>query len=270
MLLNIFKAGKFELKFLQKTYIMGILNVTPDSFSDGGKFNSTEKAFKRAFEMQEQGADIIDIGGQSTRPGYKAISAEEELDRIYDIVKILAKELKIPISVDTFYSEVAKEVLSLGVSIINDVGGFKDDMFDAVKDSNCGCIIMHSNQGKNIKEFFIKKKNEALDLGIDENRLCFDPGIGFSKTYEENLDILNNFDKICIKGNAMLIAASRKRCIGEPCGNPKFEDRDDGTTAAHTIAITKGANIVRVHNINKAVQASKVTDAIIGRKLWIR
>ena len=108
MLLNIFKAGKFELKFLQKTYIMGILNVTPDSFSDGGKFNSTEKAVKRAFEMQEQGADIIDIGGQSTRPGYKAISAEEELDRIYDIVKILAKELKIPISVDTFIVKLQK------------------------------------------------------------------------------------------------------------------------------------------------------------------
>ena len=262
-ILKIFKAGKYELELSKKTYIMGILNVTPDSFSDGGMWNNTDKAVKRAIEMVAQGADIIDVGGQSTRPGHTIITAEEELDRIYDVVKILTDELDVPISVDTYYSDVAKEVLSLGVSIINDVKGFEKEMLKVASESDCGCIVMHSNQGKDIKQFFERKKTEALDFGIESKRLCFDPGIGFSKLYEENLSILNNFDKICIDDCAMMIAASRKRCIGTPCGDPEFKDRDAGTIAAHTIAISKGADIIRVHNIDKAVQAAKVTDAII-------
>lgn len=264
--MRIFKAGKYELELSKKTYVMGILNITPDSFSDGGMWNSTEKAIKRAIEMVNQGADIIDIGGQSTRPGYIKITAEEELNRIYDTVKKLVNELKVPISVDTYYSEVAKEVLDLGVSIINDVSGFESDMFKVVSNSDCGCIVMHSNQGNNIKEFFKYKKRESINFGIDSRRLCFDPGIGFFKSYEENLNILRNFDKICIDDCAMLIAASRKRCIGASCGNPDFKDRDAGTIAAHTIAIAKGADIIRVHNIDKAVQAAKVADAIVRRK----
>ena len=172
-----FKAGKYEFELSKKTYIMGILNITPDSFSDGGMWNSTEKAIKRAIEMVNQGADIIDIGGQSTRPGYIKITAEEELNRIYDTVKKLVNELNVPISVDTYYSEVAKEVLDLGVSIINDVSGFESDMFKVVSNSDCGCIVMHSNQGNNIKEFFKCKKRESINFGIDSRRLCFDPGI---------------------------------------------------------------------------------------------
>lgn len=264
--MKIFKAGNYELNLSEKTYVMGILNLTPDSFSDGGKWNSVDKAVKRAIEMQNQGADIIDIGGQSTRPGYTKITAEQELERIYDTIKILCHELSVPISVDTFYSEVAKEILDLGADIINDVSGFNYDMFEVVKNYYCGCIVMHSNQGNDIKDFFETKKSEALNFGINKERLCFDPGIGFSKTYEENLNIIKNFDKICIDDCAMLVAASRKRCIGAPCGNPEFENRDEGTIAAHTIATIKGANIIRVHNVIKAVQAAKVTDAIIRGK----
>lgn len=267
--MKIFRAGDYELNLSEKTYVMGILNLTPDSFSDGGKWNSVDKAVKRAIEMQNQGADIIDIGGQSTRPGHKKITAEQELERIYDTIKILCDELRVPVSVDTFYSGVAREVLELGVDIINDVSGFNYDMFEVVKNYGCGCIIMHSNQNGGvggIKEFFETKKTEAFSFGIDKKRLCFDPGIGFFKTYEENLDIIKNFDKICLDDCAMLIAASRKRCIGTPCGNPEFKNCDEGTIAAHTIATIKGANIIRVHNVIKAVQAAKVTDAIIRGK----
>lgn len=264
--MRIFKAGKYDLKLSEKTYIMGILNVTPDSFSDGGMWNSTDKAVKRAVEMVKQGADIIDVGGQSTRPGHTRITAREELSRIYNVVKILTAELDVPISVDTYYSEVAKEVLNLGVSIINDVSGFEKGMLEAVSGSDCGCIVMYSNHGSNIKGFFEYKKREAMNFGIDSKRLCFDPGIGFSKSYKENLSILRDFDKVCIDDCAMLIAASRKRCIGTPCGNPEFKDRDAGTIAAHTIAISKGADIIRVHNIDKAVQAARVADAIIRGK----
>lgn len=264
--MNIFKAGEYELPLGEKTYIMGILNVTPDSFSDGGKWFSPEKAIEHALEMQMDGADIIDIGAQSTRPGYKRISSDEELERLRPILKALRGRINVPISVDTFYPEVAKEALEYGVNIINDVNGFKDEkMIDLVSKSHCGCIIMHDGSKSLMKKFFSEQLGKFLRRNISKNRICFDPGIGFGKTYEENLDIINSLNEYLVDGVAMLVGASRKRVIGISCGNPPFEKRMPGTIAAHTISIVNGADIIRVHDVKQAVQAGKVADAILRR-----
>lgn len=259
-----FNIGKYNLPLGERTYIMGILNVTPDSFSDGGKWNNKESALKHALKMIEDGADIIDIGAQSTRPGYIEISAKEELDRLLPILENILLNVDVPISVDTFYPEVAKEALKLGVSIINDVKGFKDSaMFDVMKNFNCGGIIMHDGPNDNMLDFFKNTMENLKQYKIDKSRICFDPGIGFGKSYEENLYTIKNLRNLKIKGTTMLVGASRKRVIGRPCGDPPFSERVWGTIAAHTLAIVNGADIVRVHDIKEAVQAARVTDAIL-------
>lgn len=264
--MSIFKAGKYELPLGKKTYVMGILNVTPDSFSDGDEWFSPKKAVEHALEMQTDGADIIDIGAQSTRPGYTKVSPEEELKRLVPVLKALNGKVNVPVSVDTFYPEVAKEALKHGVSIINDVNGFKDEkMIDVASISNCGCIVMHDGDSSLMKSFFETQLNKLISNNISKDRVCFDPGIGFGKTYEENLDVINNLKEYLVNGIAMLIGASRKRMIGIPCGDPPFKMRMPGTIAAHTISIANGADIVRVHDVKPAVQACKVADAILRR-----
>ncbi len=260
----VFKAGTHEFILGKRTYIMGILNVTPDSFSDGGDWNSPSKALERALEIERQGADIIDIGAQSTRPGYTQISAEEEINRLAPILEILKGKLNIPISIDTFYPDVALEAVKYGISIINDVKGFQDEqMFKVLSNSDCGCIIMHDGKSDDMKEFFELKLKLVDKYGISHERICLDPGIGFGKSHEENLYVLGNLRRFKIDDIAMLVGASRKRVIGIPCSNPDFKDRMPGTIAAHTIAAINGADIIRVHDVKEAVQASKVTDAII-------
>lgn len=260
---------------LDKTRIMGILNCTPDSFSDGGKYMDSEAAVIRGREMIMQGADIIDIGGQSTRPGYETISAEEEWLRIEDVVMALSDEAVV--SVDTFYPEVAKLALDAGAKIINDISGFGEEMMRTVAESGCGCIVMHNKAFESgteetvesedilqeLKNFFLKKVIQAEKWGIDEGRLCFDPGIGFGKSYQDNLRLIANVDKTRLPGIAYLMAASRKRVIGKASGSSDFDKRMPGTIAAHTIAAMKGANILRVHDVKEAVQAAKVTDVLL-------
>lgn len=259
-----FRAGKFCMPLSKKTYVMGILNVTPDSFSDGGLWDKPEEALERALLMEREGADLLDIGAQSTRPGYTAVSQEEELKRLLPVLECLKDQISIPISVDTFYPTVAKEALQYGVNIINDVTGFQeDDMMRVAAESDCGCIIMHDKGGAVLKPYFIERLRIAERFGIQSDRICFDPGIGFSKTYEENLFLLKNLSECCVPGCAMLVGASRKRVIGQPCGNPPFQERMPGTIAAHTIAICGGADIIRVHDVKESVQAVKVTDAIL-------
>lgn len=267
--MNIFRAQNYKMELGVKSYVMGVLNVTPDSFSDGGNWYNTDLAIKRAFEIQAQGADILDIGAQSTRPEFTKISSSEELKRLIPVLEGIKGKLRIPISVDTFYPEVAAEALGLGADIINDVTGFKnDDMLRTVSESDCGIIIMH-NYGKigDIVKFFQIQKEKANKFGIHSNRICFDPGIGFGKTYEENLFILRNLPKFKIKDNALLIGASRKRVIGRSCGNPPFKDRVAGTIAAHSVALFNGADIVRVHDVVEGVQAAKVISKINNIKL---
>jgi len=253
-----------------RTLVMGILNVTPDSFSDGGKFFDVSSAIKHAEEMIKDGADIIDIGGQSTRPGFTKISDTEELERIAPIVETLVKTVNIPISIDTFYPSVAEECAKLGATIINDTTGFTDSTMIAVAAKyKCGCIVMHNiniekaDAVSSVREFFLDRINALKDAGIDDNKICLDPGIGFGKTNEQNLELISNFDEVCVPPYLMMIAASRKRVIGSCCNNPPFEDRLAGTIAAHTATILRGAGIIRVHDVYEGVQAARMADAIM-------
>ena len=253
---------------LTRTYVMGILNVTPDSFSDGGKYWDPEKAVAHALEMERDGADIIDVGGQSTRPGYTAVSPEEEWARIKEVLPHLIKDTHLAISVDTFYPQVAEKALAQGAHIINDVSGFGDGMLRAVAGSGCGCIVMHPKGAESgnilaeVRAFFEERRDAAERLGIGAERLCFDPGIGFGKTLEDNLRLIARVGETRLPGAAYLMAASRKRVTGAPCGNPPFEERLPATLAAHTAAILGGADFVRVHDVRESVQAARMADAL--------
>lgn len=261
---NFFKCGKYNLELGQRKYVMGILNVTPDSFSDGGMWFNTDLAVKRALKIQEQGADILDIGAQSTRPGYIKISPQNEWERIEYVFKRLSGKMKIPVSIDTFYPEVAEKALDLGADIINDVTGFNNkEMLDVASQSDCGLVIMHPGQMKTTTEFFKQRIDAMNEKLIDLNRICLDPGIGFGKTYMENLFILANTENFRIKDRPILVGASRKRVIGDSCGNPPFEDRLPGTISAHVASMLFGADIVRVHDVSEAVQSARVIEKII-------
>lgn len=263
----VFRAMGRELP-LNRTYVMGILNVTPDSFSDGGKYFNPEAALARALEMKAQGADIIDIGGQSTRPGYTAISAEEEWARIREVVSAVVRETGLLVSVDTFYPQVAQKALEAGAQIINDVTGFSEEMFRAAAGSGCGCVVMHpcGSQGgdilKEVRAFFADRLQLGDRFGFPPENLCFDPGVGFGKTMEENLRLIARVGETKLPGTAYLMAASRKRVTGAPCGNPPFEERLPATIAAHTAAILGGADMVRVHDVKEGVQSAKMADAL--------
>lgn len=259
---------------VDRILVMGILNVTPDSFSDGGNYFTPEEALRRAQEMAEQGADIIDIGGQSTRPGYTRVTPQGEWSRLKPIIGVLCKELKQPVSIDTFYPEVAARAIMAGACIINDVNGFDEPLMrQTAALSKAGCVITHHTElleglstARQIREFFKTRKAELLAEGVELSKMCFDPGIGFGKNNEQNLAAINNFDELCIEGSPMLIAASRKRVLGTATGVTSPEERDPATVAAHTVACMKGANIVRAHNIPAAVQAARMADAFLNTK----
>lgn len=264
----IFKARNFIFDDT-KTHIMGILNITPDSFSDGGKFLTPTQAVNAALNMVNYGASIIDVGGQSTRPGSTTISAKEEWARIEPVLKILCKDKTFAVSVDTFYSEVAKKALELGVDIINDVSGNPTkEMANLISESGAGWIIMHKSEPcdtlnlEQINLFFKDSANKAQDYGVFKEHLCFDAGIGFNKTNLQSLSIIKNTATVRHKNYFYLLGASRKRCIGEPLGNIKPEERDIGTSVANTIAIMGGANIIRVHCVKTAADTVKICDAI--------
>lgn len=253
---------------LTRTYVMGILNVTPDSFSDGGRFLDPAAAVLHAKDMERDGADIVDIGGQSTRPGYTPISPQEEWARIEQVVPAVVRETGLAVSVDTFYPWVAERALAAGAHIINDVSGFGDGMLKAVADSGCGCVVMHGKGAQNgdilgeVRAFFEERLLAAERFGVDKSRLCFDPGVGFGKTYEDNLQLIARVKETKLPGVAYLMAASRKRVTGQPCGDPPFGERLPATLAAHTAAVLGGADLVRVHDVKEAVQAARMADAL--------
>ncbi len=259
---------------IDRVLVMGILNVTPDSFSDGGNYFTPEEALRRAREMAEQGADIIDIGGQSTRPGYTRVTPQGEWSRLKPIISTLCAELKQPVSIDTFYPEVAARAIMAGACIINDVNGFDEPLMrQTAALSKAGCVITHHTEplagipaALQIKDFFIKRMAELKAEGVETSKMCFDPGIGFGKSNEQNIAAMADFDKLCIADSPMLIAASRKRVLGTETGVTSPEERDPATVAAHTVACMKGANIVRAHNIPAAVQAARMADAFIKSK----
>ncbi|MBE6054731.1 MAG: dihydropteroate synthase [Clostridium sartagoforme] len=268
------KIGNRIIDLKERTYVMGILNITPDSFSDGGNYNNIDAAVKRAKEMVEEGADIIDIGGESTRPGASYVSEDEEIKRVVPIIKAIKNELDVLISIDTYKSRTAEEAIKAGADIINDVWGLKKDinMAKVIAKYNVPCIIMHNRENKpytnlmkNILDDLIDSINIALDAGIKRDKIILDPGIGFAKTYEENLEVINNVEKIAKLGFPILLATSRKSVIGLTLDLP-VDKRVEGTIATTVIGIMKGCNIVRVHDVLENKRACVMTDKIIKSK----
>ena len=263
--------------FSKKTYIMGILNVTPDSFSDGGRYTGAQAALKRALEMQEQGADIIDVGGESTRPGHIAISEEEELKRISSVIKLLRQNISIPISIDTYKPVVAKHALELGATIVNDIWGLQrdDDMARVVAKHDAYIVAMHNQDGSHyekdimqeIKRFLEKSIEIALKAGIDSKKIIIDPGIGFGKTPEQNIEVMSRLEELKTLGYPILIGTSRKSMIGKILDLPPSE-RIEGTVATTVIGIGKGVDLVRVHDVKENLRAARVADAILRREIW--
>ncbi len=264
--MSIFNAGRFDIETGKKTYIMGILNVTPDSFSDGGKFFKSADAINRTEQMISDGADIIDVGAVSTRPFSKPVSEDEEWSRLKDILPVIIKNFSVPVSVDTFSPEVAKKCLSLGADIINDVSGvFNPAMAKAVKEYNCAWITMHGGVAirkaeeeteykngvvEDINLYFDDFIKKALEYGISKERIWLDAGFGFSKNIQQNIELLENFEKLKAHDLPLVCALSRKRFIGELSGIKNPEDRDAATLEANIRAIEKGADIIRVHNVS--------------------
>lgn len=274
----ILKAGRFRLTIGGRTRIMGVLNVTPDSFSDGGMYMETERAIERALEIESQGADIIDIGGESTRPGAKAISAEEELRRVILIIKVLSKRLKIPISIDTSKSKVAERALDCGAVIVNDVTGLKrDPKIAKVAQRNKAAVVLMHMKGSprtmqenpqyksliyEIMESLRDSINIAKKAGIADDGIIVDPGIGFGKTLGHNLEILKRLREFKSLGYPIMVGPSRKSFIGKIL-SAETDQRVFGTAAAVAVAILNGANIIRVHDVEEMRQVARLTNRIL-------
>lgn len=256
--------------------VMGILNVTPDSFSDGGRFHSLDLALSHAEQMIAEGVDIIDIGGESTRPGVPPVPADEELRRVMPILYAL-RDCGKPISLDTYKPEVMREAIAAGVDMINDINGFRGPgALDILKDSECALCIMHmqrdpltmqqapqySDVTAEVSLFLRERVEAAGEHGIDRTRLCVDPGFGFGKTVEHNLELLKHLDRICEEtGLPVLAGLSRKSTVGAITGKP-VEQRVAGSVAAALAAVSRGAKIVRVHDVAETVDALKVWHAV--------
>ncbi len=249
----------------KKTLIMAIINVTPDSFSDGGKNFAPEQAVKSALEAQENGADIIDIGAQSTRPGHTPISDKEEWKRLEPVLNSLKGKISIPLSVDTFYPFVAQMAAEYGADIINDVSGVvRRTMAHVVKSTGCGWVITFNAEGaqREAAEFFNTSAGRAQEMGVKKESICFDPGIGFSKTRAQDLALLANIKEYRLPDYPFLLGTSRKRVIGLASGQPDPEKRVYGNIAADTAAVLAGANIIRLHDVINEKQGILTADAL--------
>lgn len=254
------------------THIMGILNVTPDSFSDGGKYNNSESAIKHTVRMLEDGADIIDIGGESTRPGYTRISDEEEIERVCPIIELIKKETGAVISLDTYKSKVALEGIRAGADLINDIWGLKYDskMAEIIAKNNVACCLMHNRDNSEYGDFVSEMINDtkecveiAMKAGIGKDKIILDPGVGFGKTYEHNLLAIRHLDEFSKIGYPVLLGTSRKSVIGLTLDLPK-DERMEGTVATSVIAAINRCLFVRVHDVKENYRAIKMTEAIYG------
>ena len=261
------------------TLIMGILNVTPDSFSDGGMYYNATQAIEFALQMEEEGADIIDVGGESTRPGAKTVELQKECDRILPVIEGIRTKSDILISIDTYKSEVARQSIATGAGMVNDISGmtFDPNMVDVIKDSGLPVVIMHikgtpKNMQKNpyyedlmqeLTEYFEERKKFARAKGILDQQIILDPGIGFGKRLQDNFQLLRELKKIVDMGFPVLIGPSRKSFIGLTLDLP-VDQRLEGTAAAVTTGILKGARIVRVHDVKAMKRVALITDSIRG------
>jgi dihydropteroate synthase len=271
---DIFECRGYKLPMGKKTYVMGILNITPDSFSDGGRYINPESAVKRAREMIEEGADIIDVGGESTRPGNETIDAVEEINRVVPVVELLLKEIDVPISVDTSKALVAEKVLNAGVHIINDVWGLQKEpkMAEVISKFGAGVIMMHNKHDKNYNDLmgdiikFLKKSVQtAKEAGIGSQCMAIDPGIGFGKSLEQNLEVMKRLSELNSLDLPILLGTSRKSVIGNVLGLPVGE-RLEGTAATVALGIAYGVDIIRVHDVKEMTRVAKMTDAMVREK----
>lgn len=266
------KIGNREFDLEKKTYIMGILNITPDSFSDGGKWNQMDTALFHVEQMITEGADIIDVGGESTRPGYTFLSNEEEISRVVPVIEKLKSEFDIPLSVDTYKSEVVKAAIDAGVDLINDIWGLKfdDQMASVIGKADLPCCLMHNRKVPHytdyLNEVFIDIQETlalAKEGGIKKSNIILDPGIGFAKSYEENLRLMNHLEKLHDFKLPILLGTSRKSMIGLTLDLPVTE-RLEGTIATTVLGIMKGCSIIRVHDVKENKRAVLMTEAILN------
>ncbi|MBN2221100.1 MAG: dihydropteroate synthase, partial [Vallitaleaceae bacterium] len=257
--------------FHSTAYLMGILNVTPDSFSDGGQYNSIETAVEKAKEMVADGASIIDVGGESTRPGHISLSDAEEIERVVPVIKALRSQLDIPISIDTSKANVARAALEAGADLVNDVWGFKRDpqLAEVTKEFQVPCCLMHNRENRNYTHFLEEVYSDleesvriALDAGISKDRILLDPGIGFAKNLEENLYLMKHLDKLLDLGYPLLLGTSRKSMIGLSLDLPVHE-RLEGTIATTVLGYQLGCRIFRVHDVKENYRALKMTEIIM-------
>jgi len=263
--------GKQKFEIGKHTYLMGILNVTPDSFSDGGKWNQKDIAIKHVEEMIHDGADIIDVGGESTRPGYQKISCQEEIERVAPIIESIVSNFDVPVSIDTYKAEVAKAAVGAGAVLVNDIWGLKadKDMAQVVKDSNAAVCIMHNRDNTDYDNFMkdmLRDLEESIQLakevGIEDDKIILDPGVGFGKTREMNLQSINRLEELYQFGYPVLLGTSRKSVIGLTLDLP-VDQREEGTMATTVMAVMKGCSFVRVHNVKANARAIAMTEAIL-------
>jgi dihydropteroate synthase len=275
----LFKTSRREIDCGERTLIMGILNVTPDSFSDGGRFSSVSAAIAEGERLVEAGADILDVGGESTRPGSEPVSPEEELDRVIPVIEKLAARINVPISIDTMKAAVAREAMSNGAEIINDVSALRFDrqMSTVAAATRAGLILMHmrgmpkdmqsgslhyQSLIEDISDFLRERLQSALDCGVERDRTMLDPGIGFGKTAGDNMRLLKHLVRFQTLGRPILAGVSRKAFIGSVTGGEP-QDRLEGTAAAVAVAIVNGCSIIRVHDVSTMKKVAIMTDAIV-------
>ena len=267
---NIMQIGNRKFDIQNHTYVMGILNITPDSFSDGGKWLEKDKALYRVEEMLTEGMDILDVGGESTRPGHIAISAEEEIARVVPVIEAIKGRFSVPISLDTYKAEVAKEGIKAGADMINDIWGLKKNpiMAQVIAESGVACCLMHNRKEAKYKDLLpdmvtdLQESVElALEAGIPKEKIVLDPGIGFGKAYVDNLQVLGALDVFRKLGYPLLLGTSRKSVIGLTLDLP-VEERLEGTLVTTVLAVLNGYAFVRVHDIKENVRTIRMAEAI--------
>ena len=273
----ILRAGSRRFALGERTYIMGVLNLTPDSFSDGGRYDRPDAALRRAAEMEREGADILDLGAQSTRPGHAPVSAEQEWERLRPVLSMLRERTALPLSVDTYYPAVAEAAVEEGACLINDVSGSLSNGMPALAArTGAALVLMHAGDGADdagdggdapatVRSYFERALSLAREAGLPRERICLDPGIGFGKDRAGDLALAARLPELLrgLPPTAVLVGASRKRVIAACCDDsPGPENRLAGTLAFHTVAQWGGAHILRVHDVAAAVQAARVTDAL--------
>jgi dihydropteroate synthase len=278
---RIWRIGERRFDVSRHGLIMGVLNVTPDSFSDGGEFFTPEKAIQRGVGMAAEGAHIIDVGGESTRPGSEPVATEEELHRVIPVIQELRHNIDVPISIDTSKSKVARVAIEAGASIVNDVTGGRGDeqMLPLVADTKSALIIMHMQgtpctmqiQPKytdvvaEISDFFRQQYARAIGLNIDPMAIAFDPGIGFGKTFEHNLELLAQLKRLRVHDRPLVVGVSRKSFLGKLIGSPEITDRLVPGIALTSLLRERGADVFRVHDVHENVYALRVAEAILAR-----